>query len=183
MFRILRSRAVALGAFLAVAIIAACQSNPATELLHNSKANVDPPCGLGGCNPPELPIRFDSAYGDSVHDTGDSVLATNFLIDTAHANRRVSDTIWIAWHVGPNPDDTTVTVATEAIANCTIPSSCGIAGYYEDPNPITLDPDESTEVTGWYLTVDTTWTGTGTLIMNAGAGQGTHPFRIYTHPH
>ena len=185
MFRIMRLRLLAPVAFVAVAIVAACQSNPATEMVRNAKAAVRPLCPLGGCDPPDLPIWFDSAYGDSVHHTGDSVLATDFLIDTitGHNDRRVADTVWVVWHVGPNPDDTTVTVSTEAVANCTNPSDCHLRGFYEAPNPITLDPDESTQVTGWYVTDDTTWTGTGVLIMNAGAGQGTYPFRIYTHPH
>ncbi len=134
MYRILRSRAVAFGAFLAVAIVAACQSNPATELLHNSKANIDPPCPLGGCNAPDLDVRFDSAWADSVSVGDDTVFWAGDGI------------LYTAWHVGPNPDDTSITVSIQAVANCVDPAHCGLEGYYEEPNPITLDPDESTGI-------------------------------------
>ena len=159
----LKKYSVGLG-LLILTVVVACSSAPTTSLVHQSRT---PLCVLG-CNV-GVDIRFDSASGDGVYVSGDTIYVS--AGDTTHLHH-----LYTYWTAGPNAEDTTLSLATRIDSPDCSPGC--ILPWQESPNPLSLDPEESAGVMG-SIWVKDSMAGHTTVTMNVGAGSATRNLVIY----
>lgn len=159
----LKKYSVGLG-LLILTVVVACSSAPTTSLVHQSRT---PLCVLG-CHV-GVDIRFDSVTGVDVYVSGDTIYIH-------HGNDTIPDLITTYWTAGPNAEDTVISIATRVQT-----PDCAQACLREDdvsPNPLSLDPEESSSLIGTLLR-DGNHTGHTSVTANAGAGEKTMLVTVY----